>query len=252
MEMQEGKYLLKLAKTPEEKQAGYLLRYRVYSNEFHFAGEASKGEEENIKDCDLFDEFCDHLLIIDETNNRCAGTFRFLPGSRLPKDGGFYSEQWFHIGHLSEQRGEILELGRACIDPEYRNTSVFKLLFSGLGAYLKMYPHKYLIGLTTLPSNAKNDIGSISQYLVKNNAVNFGFGVQPRKHLVLTDSDYQESEVIEINPKTINKMSTLMFAYYKYGAKFVSEPSMDVDFNPPVFDYFTIFETQKFPGWVQA
>jgi len=48
----------------------------------------------------------------------------------------------------------------------------------------------------------------------------------------------------------IKKMSTLMLAYYKYGAKFVGEPSVDMDFDPPVFDYFTIFDAHKFPAWV--
>lgn len=142
-------------------------------------------------------------------------------------------------------------LGRACIDTQYRNTSVFKLLFSGLGAYLKLYPHDYLIGLTTLPANAKNDIAVISNYLVENNAVNIAFGVKPKKQLNINCIDPGEFTVAEVNQREIiKKMSTLMLAYYKYGAEFISEPSMDVDFNPPVFDFFTIFDAHKFPSWV--
>lgn len=44
-------------------------------------------------------------------------------------------------------------------------------------------------------------------------------------------------------------MPPLMLAYYKYGAKFVGEPSVDVSFDPPVFDYFTIFDARHFPAW---
>jgi putative hemolysin len=251
MELREGKYLLKLAETPAERDQIYVLRYSVYCKELNLSERKNEYEKENVQECDYFDELCDHLIIRDEERNCCVGTFRFLPGGRLPKGWGFYSEQWFDIGKLNDQRGRILELGRACIDTQYRNTSVFKLLFSGLGAYLKLYPHDYLIGLTTLPANAKNDIAVISNYLVENNAVNIAFGVKPKKQLNINCIDPGEFTVAEVNQREIiKKMSTLMLAYYKYGAEFISEPSMDVDFNPPVFDFFTIFDAHKFPSWV--
>ncbi|HWQ71678.1 MAG TPA: GNAT family N-acyltransferase [Desulfitobacteriaceae bacterium] len=251
MEIREGKFLLKLAETPAEKKQIYALRYSVYCKELHFSGMKNGYEEDNVRETDYFDELCDHLIIRDEERNRCVGTFRFLQGSRLPQGGGFYSEQWFDIGKLSDKRIQILELGRACIDAQYRNTSVFKLLFFGLGAYLKMNPHDYLIGLTTLPANAKNDIELISKYLIGNNAVNIAFGVKPKNQLDIDSVNNGEVTLAEFNQRAIlKKMSTLMFAYYKYGAEFISEPSMDVDFNPPVFDFFTIFDTHKFPAWV--
>lgn len=251
MEIREGKYLLKLAKTPAEKSQIYFLRYSVYCEELNFSGKKSEYGDEDNKDCDYFDELCDHLIIRDEERNCCVGTFRFLPGSRLPEGGGFYSEQWFDIGELSDKRSQILELGRACIDTQYRNTSVFKLLFSGLRSYLTLYPHAYLIGLTTLPANAKNDIGVISKYLVDNKAVNIAFGVKPKKRLDINPIDNGDFALAELSQREVfKKMSTLMFAYYKYGAEFISEPSVDVDFNPPVFDFFTIFESHRIPSWV--
>jgi len=250
MEIREGKFFLKLAETAAEKKQIYLLRYSVYCQELNFNEKKNEYEEENAGEIDYFDELCDHLIIRDVEHNRCVGTFRFLPGNRLPQGGGFYSEQWFDIGKLSDKRIQILELGRACIDAQYRNTSVFKLLFAGLGAYLKNNPHDYLIGLTTLPADAKNDIGVIAKYLIGNNAVNVTFGVKPKKQLDLAAVP-NELAVTEVNQRAIlKKMSILMQAYYKYGAEFISEPSMDVDFNPPVFDFFTIFDAQKFPAWV--
>jgi putative hemolysin len=242
---------LKLAETAAEKQQIYALRYSVYCQELNFSGKKNEYAAESGGEVDYFDELCDHLVIRDVEHNRCVGTFRFLPGGRLPQGGGFYSEQWFDIGKLSDKRMQILELGRACIDAQYRNTSVFKLLFAGLGTYLKSNPHDYLIGLTTLPADAKNDIGVIVKYLLGNNAVNMVFGVKPKQQLDLAAVTSGEFTVAEVNQRAIlKKMSTLMLAYYKYGAEFISEPSMDVDFNPPVFDFFTIFDAHKFPAWV--
>ena len=251
MEIREGRFLLKLAETAAEKQQLYRLRDHVYCRELNFTGKNNVYGEGAGRDIDDFDALCDHLVILDVEHNRCVGTFRFLPGSRLPQGGGFYSEQWFEIGALRDRRAQILELGRACIDAQYRNTGVFKLLFTGLGVYLKNNPHQYLIGLTTLPADAKNDIGAIARYLIGNNAVNVAFGVKPRKQLDLAAAASHELAATEGNQRTVlKKMSTLMLAYYKYGAEFISEPSMDVDFNPPVFDFFTIFDAHKFPVWV--
>lgn len=251
MEIREGKYLLKLAETPAEKSQSYVLRHLVYCGELNFAGKDQSYHEQLATECDSFDELCDHLIIRDEEQNRCVGTFRFLPGARLPTGGTFYSEQWFDIGQLGKKRRGILELGRACIDSQYRNTVVFRLLFAGLGLYLKSHPHEYLIGLTTLPASAKDDIGAISQYLIGNSAVNVSFGVKPKQRFCLDSAD-REIGLDEVSQRAlIKKMSTLMFAYYKYGAQFVSEPSMDVDFHPPVYDFFTIFDAQKFPSWVE-
>lgn len=251
MEIREGKYLLKLAETPEEKNQSFVLRHQVYCGEMKFAEKHSDSKEATAKECDAFDELCDHLIIRDEEKDLCIGTFRFLPGGRLPEGGNFYSEQWFDIGTLGGNRKGVLELGRACIDPEYRNTVVFRLLFGGLGAYLKLYPHDYLIGLTTLSASAKNDIGAIAKYLIGNNAINHSFGVKPKCRLELSPAD-REFALEDINQRAlIKKMSTLMLAYYKYGAQFISEPSVDVDFNPPVYDFFTIFDTKKFPTWVE-
>lgn len=251
MEIREGKFLWKLAETAAEKKQIYALRYRVYCQELNFSGQKTEQVEETEEDIDCFDELCDHLVIRDIEQNRCVGTFRFLPGGRLPPGGSFYSEQWFDIGKLSDKRIQILELGRACIDTQYRNTGAFRLLFAGLGTYLQRNPHDYLIGLTTLPAGAKNDIGVIAKYLLGKNAVNMDFGVKPKQQLDLAAVTPGAMAVAEVNQRAIlKKMSTLMLAYYKYGAEFISEPSMDVDFDPPVFDFFTIFDARKFPAWI--
>jgi L-ornithine Nalpha-acyltransferase len=245
MEMREGKYLSKLAETPDEKEQIYKLRHSIYYKELNFVGE----KKDCDKDYDYYDQICDHLIIRDEEKNRCVGTFRFLQGQML-EDVGFYSEQWFDIGELNRQRTKVLEIGRACIDMQYRNTKVFKMLFSGVGAYLKLYPHDYLIGLTTLTLASEKDIRMITQYLLEKKAINFSFGIKPKKHYIINEAEKGELNMEAISEKEIiKKISTLMWGYYKYGAEFISEPSIDGDFNPPVVDFFTIFDTKRFPDW---
>jgi L-ornithine Nalpha-acyltransferase len=245
MEMREGKYLSKLAETTDEKEQVYKLRHSIYHQELNFVGKEKDGD----KEYDYYDEICDHLIIRDEGEGRCVGTIRFLQGKRLD-DVGFYSELWFDIGELNTQRSKVLEIGRACIDARYRNTRVFKMLFSGVGAYLKLYPHDYLIGQTTLQFVSAQDISMIARYLLQRKAVNFSFGVKPKIRYIMNEPGQNDLPGEAISDKEImKKMSTLMWAYYKYGAEFISEPSIDADFNPPVVDFFTILDTKRFPDW---
>ncbi|MEM5769806.1 MAG: GNAT family N-acetyltransferase, partial [Bacillota bacterium] len=136
MYIQEGKYLITLAETAQEREQVFKLRHKVYQQELNFSCKETAPEQEY----DAYDELCDHLLIRDTETNLCVGTFRFLRGKKLQGKAGFYSEQWFDIGALKQRRNNVLELGRACIDAQYRNTKVFKMLFAGVGAYLKLYP----------------------------------------------------------------------------------------------------------------
>jgi putative hemolysin len=254
MEIREGKYLLKLAQTPADKIQTFCLRNRVFCDEMNFSGKNGSFQAD-VGESDAYDDLCDHLLVRDENWDCCVATLRFLPGSRLQAGSGFYSEQWFDIGQLNENRSRVLELGRVCIDAAYRNTAVFRLLFAGVGAYLRMMPHDYLIGLTTLPAEARASLPGISAFLRGNDAIHNSFGIQPKVQSNLQPNllpvEIDTPAINEISQRhTIKKMSTLMLAYYKYGAKFVGEPSVDVDFEPPVFDYFTIFDAHKFPVWV--
>ncbi|BBB91871.1 MAG TPA: GNAT family N-acyltransferase [Methylomusa anaerophila] len=247
MRIEEGKYLVKLAETSDEKEQVYRLRHDVYHKELNLIGKNAQCEQEY----DSYDEICDHLIIRDVEANRCVSTFRFLSGKKLQGNAGFYSEQWFDIGNLSRQRSKVLELGRACIDLQYRNTKVFKMLFAGVGAYLKLYPHDYLIGLTTVSCNSKQHIRMITEYLINKKVVNVSFGIKPKKHFEINEAELRGYTMAAFTEREVfSKMSTLMLAYHKYGAEFISEPSIDVDFNPPVVDFFTIFNTEKYPKWV--
>ncbi len=246
MQLQEGKYLAKLAETSSEEEQIYKLRHNVYHKELHLMSKHTECEQEY----DCYDEICDHLLIRDLEANRCVSTFRFLSGKKLQGNSGFYSEQWFDIGILKYQRSAILELGRACIDAQYRNTKVFKMLFSGVGAYLKLYPHNYLIGLTTASFESKQHIKMIAEYLKAKKVINLSLGIRPKKQLAVDEAEQRDCPLAAFSEREItSRMPTLMLAYHKYGAEFISEPSIDVDFNPPVADFFTIFKAEKYPKW---
>src|SRR5258708_40279798 len=54
-------------------------------------------------------------------------------------------------------RGEVLELGRACVHEEYRNTNVLHTLWKGIARYAVSCGARYLIGCGSLASQNEGE-----------------------------------------------------------------------------------------------
>ncbi|MSP42998.1 MAG: GNAT family N-acetyltransferase [Alphaproteobacteria bacterium] len=95
------------------------------------------------RDADCFDRICDHLLVVDNQAEdelvapRIAGTYRLTRRSALPADQMFYTESEFDLRSIKSHPGEILELSRSCVHPEYRNRAVLDVLWRGCGQELQ-------------------------------------------------------------------------------------------------------------------
>ena len=80
------------------------------------------------RDFDLWDDICDHLLVIDrkiegETEDQIVGTYRLLRHEVALEHGGFYSDAEFQTADLVARHPEtrFMELGRSCVLPDYRS-----------------------------------------------------------------------------------------------------------------------------------
>ena len=82
-------------------------------------------------DADPFDDICDHLIVEDTTDGSVVGTYRLQTGHRARDGLGYYSEREFDFSPFEASRGEILELGRACIHARHRSFAVLNLLWEG-------------------------------------------------------------------------------------------------------------------------
>ncbi len=108
-------------------------------------------------DRDRFDFACDHLMVHDAATGILAGTYRTQNGYRAKGNLGYYGEQFFDFGPFEWMRGEILELGRACVRFEYRNTSVLHMLWKGIVRYARSCGARYLIGCSSLSSQDEDE-----------------------------------------------------------------------------------------------
>lgn len=142
-----GSLEVRLARNEGEIDAAQALRYRVFYEEM-----GAIPSEETLRtrrDRDALDAFCDHLLVLDNTKERAervVGTYRLIRREHAAKNGSFYSAAEFDISPLIAYPGEILELGRSCIAPAYRNGTVMGLLWKGLALYMFQHDVKLMFG----------------------------------------------------------------------------------------------------------
>ena len=143
----------RLARTEEEVAAAQSLRYRVFYDEMAAIPSAEMAEAR--RDFDRFDGFCDHLLVVDASRDDLpsgvVGTYRLLRSSMAARHGGFYSSDEFEIGSVVDRAGETLELGRSCVEPEYRTRSVMQLLWQSIAQYVFRYGIEIMFGCASMP-----------------------------------------------------------------------------------------------------
>ena len=85
---------VKIAQDKKEIQQALQLRYEIFKLEMA-AGFPQK--EASRLDVDIYDDICDHLIVIDKTTDKIVGTYRLMLNSRLDSKMKFYSEKFFDI-----------------------------------------------------------------------------------------------------------------------------------------------------------
>jgi putative hemolysin len=158
---------VRLAETPAEIEACQALRYRVFYDEM--AATPTPEMRARRLDFDEFDPICDHLLVIDSERSNggvpVVGTYRLLRRSVAVQHGGFYSAREYDLSVLSSVPGEIVELGRSCVDSAYRSRGVMKMLWRGLSAYVYEHAIGLMFGCASFPGTEPKQVGLQLAYL---------------------------------------------------------------------------------------
>ncbi len=140
-------YTLRLASSPSDLHAVQSLRFDVFNLELH---EGLAKSYLTCRDADPFDAVCDHLIVEETGTGLVVGTYRMQTGARAAQSLGYYCEQEFDFSPFEALRGELLELGRACIAQEHRCVQVLSLLWRGIASYAQQHGARYLMGCSSL------------------------------------------------------------------------------------------------------
>ncbi|MEQ8701019.1 MAG: GNAT family N-acyltransferase [Bauldia litoralis] len=114
-----------------------------------------------------------HLVIEDAVAQRegakgIVGTYRMLRRSGAEKVGRFYSSDEYDIAPLLSASGEILEVGRSCVDAEHRTRAAMQLMWRGITAYVIANGINYLFGCASLHGTDPREMAVPLSYLYHN------------------------------------------------------------------------------------
>lgn len=163
-----GPLEVRLAETAADTEAVQALRYRIF---YEIMGARPPPEmAKERRDRDAFDRICDHLLVLDHSRgssvaDAVVGTYRLIRRDAATRHGAFYSAAEFDIARLIGYPGEILELGRSCVDAGYRARPVMQLLWSGIAAYVFHYDIALMFGCASLPGTDLDALAAPLSYL---------------------------------------------------------------------------------------
>lgn len=193
------------------------LRYRIFADEL---GAKLPTRTPGV-DHDLYDPFCDHLIVRDEESNRIVGTYRILPPEAAKRIGGYYSENEFDLTRLHLLRDSMVEIGRSCIDPDYRTGATIALLWSGLARYMAQGNYRTLIGCASI---GMADGGHVAANLFSR----LGNHMAPPEYRVFPRHPLPIERLCNGQPA---ELPPLIKGYLRAGAYVCSEPAWDPDFN---------------------
>lgn len=226
--LREDSYLLAQRKTPqlsialaqnqEEVREAQRLRFQVFSEEM---GAHLSSPEAGI-DQDLFDPYCEHLLVRDHVTGAVVGTYRLLIPKMAQRAGAYYAETEFDLTRLSHLQESMVEVGRSCVHPDYRNGATVGLLWSGVIQYAQQMGYKYLIGCASIGmQDGGHSAASIYRRLSQEHLSPREWRVFPRYRLPLES----------LNSTLNAALPPLIKGYMKLGCFICGEPAWDADFN---------------------
>lgn len=221
-----GPYRVRTAKSPEDLIESFKLRHEVFHREF-------RGVQKPGLDFDKFDYFFDHLIIELRETEKIIGTYRL---NLLQFQKRSYTALEFDLNPLLKIKGPYLELGRACIEKNFRKGATLSLLWRGIAEYMKVSGANILFGCSSLKLSEGRDAALVHSWLEQQGSVSSEVFCPTRKDYFMPDfapwkrrfslglNEFQRSEAEQMIP-------SLLSSYLKMGAKICGDPAFDKAFN---------------------
>jgi putative hemolysin len=205
-----------------EVRAAQRLRFEVFANEMGARLSTSLAGH----DIDIFDDYCEHLLVRDADTGLVVGTYRLLTPEQAKRIGSTYSDTEFDLTRLRSLRSRMVELGRSCVHPEHRHGGVIMALWGALAEFMVRNQLDTMIGCASIPmlhnGVVSGDVAaSIWHQVRQTHMAPIEHHVRPRLPLPLEGFDTH----LQVEPPALIK------GYLRLGAKVLGAPAWDPDFN---------------------
>ena len=210
----------------DEVRAAQRLRHSVFADEMG----ARLPKTVPGHDVDLFDDYCEHLLVRETTHGEVVGTYRVLTPAQAKRVGSTYSDTEFDLTRLRGVRERMVELGRSCVHADHRHGGVIMALWGALAGFMVNNRLDMMIGCASIPMHHEGPHGrvggghaaaSIWRQVSRTHLAPIDFHVRPRLPLPVEQLD----DSLDVEPPALIK------GYLRLGAKVLGPPAWDPDFN---------------------
>lgn len=209
----------------DDVRAAQRLRHRVFVEEMGARIAPVAGAPAG-HDVDLFDDFCEHLLVrsdpCDGGPPEVVGTYRVLTPEAARRAGSFYSDTEFDLTRLRPLRGRMAELGRSCVHEDHRAGGVILALWGALAQFMERNALDTVIGCASVSMrDGGHCAASLWTKLGRTALAPLDLQVRPRVPLPVDDLQHD----LDVEPPALIK------GYLRLGAKVLGAPAWDPDFN---------------------
>ncbi len=214
------------ARNQDEVRQAQRLRYLVFAEEMGARLQSRIAGH----DTDIFDDFCEHLLVRDRSTGQVLGTYRVLTPTQARRIGSTYIDTEFDLTRLRGLRPNMVEIGRSCVHPNHRQGRVIMALWSALAGFMNDNQLDTMISCASIPMQCHGTHGliggghaaaSIWNQLRRRHLASIAYQVRPRLPLPVEELDGD----LHVTPPA------LIRAYLRLGAKVLGPPAWDPDFN---------------------
>lgn len=230
--LSEGRYEVCFARTEAQLDEVLRLRFEIFNVEL---GEGLDESWETRRDRDPFDAVCHHLIVLERSSQRIVGTYR-MQTTRMARDHlGLYSSAEFDLSAVPKGiMDHAVEVGRACVAEDHRNTQVLFLLWKGLALYMAHNGLRFLFGCCSLTSQDPGEGKAVMDHLAENGHLHPELTLYPQPGFECYDLE---------NPPTWDgkvKIPKLFRIYLRHGGKVCGPPAIDREFK--TIDYLVLFD----------
>jgi putative hemolysin len=226
-----GPLQVRVAQSWDEVDAALELRYRVFYEEM--SAKPTPEQAAIRRDFDEFDPYCEHLIVVDHDmgggRDAVVGTYRMLRRAGAEKVGRFYTAAEYDVSALIAHEGDILEMGRSCIDADHRTRAALQLLWRGVAIYVTRLKIDFLFGCASLPGTDPEALALPLSYLHHNHLA--PEGLRP----VAVPDRYVDMNLLpadQIDPRrAVRELPPMIRGYLRLGGLFGDGAVVDYEFN---------------------
>ncbi|HBG98626.1 MAG TPA: ornithine-acyl-ACP acyltransferase [Rhodobacteraceae bacterium] len=140
-----GRYRARIAETAKDVAAAQALRFRCFIDG---RGAALRGREDG-RDADAHDALCQHVLIEEARSGALVCCFRMLPLEDGHAIDQSYAAQYYELSRLAAFDGRMVEMGRFCIDPGWRDPDILRVAWAAMTRYVDTHGVEMLFGCSS-------------------------------------------------------------------------------------------------------